>query len=374
MALLPAAVIAATWLRLEDPRGDPTRVVAVILLALAPALVRPRAARVAVLVVSVGIGARVAFGLSVLHPRHAFGHIGSAFANGFLDFYDVQVPFDPRVHAEMRSVILVAVFGFTLALGLAVAARRPLAAALVVLAGAGWPATLAGPAGGLGRGVAILLAVLVVLGGLTARRVPRAAVPAAVGLALAAFVVSSSSAVAKGELVHWQSWDFYNAPAAPVSVSYVWNAQYDGLRFPRKRTTVLEIKAPPTALYWRAALLDRFAGDRWVEVPPTLVDFLEPAAASRPHDVGAAGRDGEGAVGHAPRRRRHAGGVRRRRRTRRPGVHRGRVPPERPDARVPLHGLELRAAAEAAPSSTARGRSTRPRSPGRGRCSTSGPA
>jgi len=280
VALLPAAVIAATWLRLEDPRDDPTRVVAVILLALAPALVRPRAARVAVLVVSLGIGARVAFGLSVLHhPRHAFGHIGRAFANGFLDFYDVRVPFDPRVHAEMRSVILVAVFGFVLALGLATAARRPLAATLVVLLGAGWPATLAGPVGGLGVGVAILLAVLVVLGGLTTRRVPRAAVPAAIGLVLAAFVASSSSAVAKGELVGWQSWDFYNAPTPPVSVSYVWNAQYEGLRFPRKRTTVLEIKAPPAALYWRAALLDRFAGDRWVEIPPTIVDFLEPAAA-----------------------------------------------------------------------------------------------
>ncbi|HEY8704222.1 MAG TPA: transglutaminaseTgpA domain-containing protein [Gaiellaceae bacterium] len=278
MALLPAAVIAATWLRLEGPRDDPTRVVAVILLALAPALVRPRAARVAVLVVIVGIGARVAFGLSVLHSRHALGHIGTAFANGFLDFYDVRVPFDPRVHAEMRSVILVAVFGFVLALGLSTAARSPLAATLVVLLGAGWPATLAGPTGGLGAGVAILLAVLVVLAGLTARRVPRAAVPAAVGLALAAFVVSSSSAVAKGELVPWQSWDFYNAPTPPVSVSYVWNAQYGGLHFPRKRTTVLEIKAPPAALYWRAALLDRFAGDRWTEVPPTIVDFLEPAA------------------------------------------------------------------------------------------------
>jgi len=279
VALLPAAVIAATWVRLEEPRDDLTRVAAVLVFALAPALVRPRVARVAALVVALGVGTKVGFGLSVLHPRHAFVHIGSAFANGFLDFYDVRVPFDPRVHPEMRSVILVAVFGFALALGLAVAARRPLAATLVVLAGAGWPATLRGPAGGLGAGVAILLAVLVVLGGLTARRVPRVAAPAALGLALAAFAVSSSSAVAKGELVRWQAWDFYDAPTPPVSVSYVWSARYDGLRFPRKRTTVLEIEAPPLALYWRAALLDRFAGDRWSEVPPTSGDLLEPAAA-----------------------------------------------------------------------------------------------
>lgn len=275
MALLPAAVVAATWFRLESPRSDPTRVVVVILLALAPALARPRAARIAVLVVSVVVGARVALGIWVRHPIR----LGAAFKNGFLDFYDVQVPFDPRLHAEMRGVILVAVFAFTLALGLAIAARRPFAAALVVLAGAGWPATLAGPTRGLATGVAILLAVLVVLGGLTARRVPRVAVPAAVALALAAFVVSSSSAIAKGELVHWQSWDFYNVQAAPVSVSFVWNAQYDGLRFPAKRTTVLEIKAPSTALYWRAAVLDRFAADRWSEAPLQSADLLEPAGA-----------------------------------------------------------------------------------------------
>ena len=274
VALVPAVVIAATWLRLEDPRDDPNRVAAVVVLALVPAFVRPRIWRIIALVLSVVVGARIAFGW--------WGHpirVAAAFKNGFLDFYDVQVPFDPRVHAEMRSVILVAVFGFVLALGIAIAARRPLAATLVVLVGAGWPATLAGAAGGLGTGVAILVAVLVVLGGLTARRAPRTALVAGACLALAAFAVSSSSAIAKGELVHWQGWDFYNAPDAPVSVSFVWNAQYDGIDFPTKRTTVLEIKAPPTALYWRAALLDRFAGDRWTEVPPTPADFLEPPAA-----------------------------------------------------------------------------------------------
>ena len=63
---------------------------------------------------------------------------------------------------------------------------------------------------------------------------------AVAAVALAALAVSSSSAVAKGELVHWQGWDFYNAADAPVSVSFVWNAQYDGIHFPTKRTTVLE--------------------------------------------------------------------------------------------------------------------------------------
>jgi transglutaminase-like putative cysteine protease len=275
VAIVPAIVIAAAWLRLEQPRDDPTRVAVIVLLALAPSLIRPGAARVASTLVAAVLGARWTLGLPLHHP----GRFGSRFANGFLHFYDVKVPFDPRVHTEMRGVILTAVFGFVLMLGVAVAARRPFAATLILLVGAGWPATLAGNGGGIGRGTAILLAALVLLAGLTSRRVPRVTVPAVVALALAAVVASSSSAVAKDELVAWQRWDFYTAPSPPVSVSYVWNAQYDGVHFPRRRTTVLEIKAPPASLYWRAALLDVFAADRWSEGRPLRADFLEPAAA-----------------------------------------------------------------------------------------------
>src|SRR5206468_1366226 len=132
----PAAFIAAAWLGLEAPRAGASRVVAVVLLAVGPAVAARPLVRTALLAV---------------------------------------------------AALLAAVFGFTVALALAVASRRPLAAVLVVLVGAGWPATLAGPAGGLSRGVAILLAVLVVLGGLTARRAPLVAVPVAAALALAAF-------------------------------------------------------------------------------------------------------------------------------------------------------------------------------------------
>jgi transglutaminase-like putative cysteine protease len=275
VAVVPAIVIAAAWLRLEQPRDDPTRVAVIVVLALAPSLIRPRAARIAAALAALVLGARWTLGLPLHHP----GRFGSRFANGFLDFYDVKVPFDPRLHAEMRGVILVAVFAFVLALGTAIAARRPVNATLVLLVGAGWPATLAGNGGGLGRGIAILLAALVLLAGLTSRRVPRVTVPAVVALALAALAASSSSAVAKGELVQWQGWDFYTAPSPPVSVSYVWNAQYEGLRFPKRRTTVLEIKAPAASLYWRAALLDVFAADRWSEGRPLRADSLEPAAA-----------------------------------------------------------------------------------------------
>jgi len=275
-ALIPAAVIATAWLRLENPINQPLRSVAVAGLAVLPALVRPAAARVVAVLLSAGTAASIAYGVSPVHPLHVPGAIWSRFSGGFLDFYDVRTPFDPRIHAEMRSVLLTAVFGFSLAVALAVAARRPVLALLVLLAGAGWPATLRGPSGGLVVGGLILLGALSVLAGLTSRNVPRVVIPAAAGLALAALLASTSSAVAKGGLVSWQRWDFSNAAQPPVSVSFVWNAQYAGIHFPRKRTPVLEVKAPRRSLYWRAAVLDNFVGDHWIEAPPLRADALEP--------------------------------------------------------------------------------------------------
>ena len=53
----------------------------------------------------------------------------------------------------------------------------------------------------------------------------------------------------------------------PVSVRYVWDADYGGIEFPRKKTTVLRITGPKRGLYWRAATLDLFDSDRWLEAP-----------------------------------------------------------------------------------------------------------
>ena len=144
---LPAAVIAVTWVRLEHPRESALRVVALVALALVPVFTRFRVAVVPAVVVS----ARLAYGFW-WHP----GRVVTRFGSGFLDFYDVRTPFDPRLHGEMRSVVLTAVLGFILALAFAV--RRPVAAALVVLAGAGWPATLAGGSSALLEGAAIVAA------------------------------------------------------------------------------------------------------------------------------------------------------------------------------------------------------------------------
>jgi protein-glutamine gamma-glutamyltransferase len=257
-----ALVIAVDWLRFEDPRSGGGKPFALIVLAIAPALIRPWWARVAAVVVSAYAAVCIAFSVGPLH----IGTAGSRFARGFLDYYDFRIPFDPAQNVRMHQVVLIAIFAFSLAVALAIAARRAILAVLAFLVGAGWPATLLAGGNELGRGVVILAVALLLLAGLTARP-SRLALGATAVVVVGAFLLSSSAAVAKNAFLDWQHWDFYTRPQKPVSVRYVWDANYGGVRFPKKVTTVLSIRAPRQPMYWRATVLDEFDGRRWLEHP-----------------------------------------------------------------------------------------------------------
>ena len=291
--VLPALVIAIDWTRLERPRGSALQLALILALALLPGLVRRLWLRVALGVGGLAAAASSASALSWLDARpfdgrhDFFGPLLSRFGNGFLDFYDYEVPIGPAVHPGMHGVILLAVFGFCLALAMAIAARRAMIAGLVLVAGAGWPSTLLSGGHEIARGTWILLALLLLLAGLEARSltgVRRALVPAVV-VVFAAIAASSSPALAKAEFLRWQRWDFYTRPDVAVGVRYVWDSTYTGFRYPKKQTVVLKVKAPPTSLYWRATTLDGFNGIGWVEAVepqarPDVAAALEPAAAS----------------------------------------------------------------------------------------------
>jgi transglutaminase-like putative cysteine protease len=263
-------VIAVDWLRFEEPRSSGGRPFALVVLAIAPVLLRPLRLRVIGLAVAVLAACSVAFSVSpaALWPggESFFGTIGSRFGSGFVDFYAFRLPFDPAGHAHMHEVLLIAIFAFTLAVALAVGSRRAVVAVICFLVGAGWPATLLSGGSELGRGAVILAVVLALLAGLT-ERPSRLALVAAGTVIAGALALSSSPAVAKSAFLDWQHWDFYNRPQKAVSVRYVWDSRYDGISFPQKRTTVLMIRAPHRSLYWRATALDRFDGTRWLERP-----------------------------------------------------------------------------------------------------------
>jgi transglutaminase-like putative cysteine protease len=255
-----ALVIAVDWLRFEEPRSGGGRPFALAVLAIAPALVRPWWGRVAAVAASTFFAICIAFSVTPLHV----GSAGGRFQRGFLDFYDFRLPFDPQQHVRMHEVVLIAIFAFALAVALAVAARRAALAVVAFLVGAGWPATLLAGGNELGRGAVLLAVVLLLLAGLT-ERPSRLALGAGAVVIVGAFALSSSAAVAKTAFLDWQHWDFYTRPQKPVSVRYVWDANYGGVLFPKKRTTVLTIRAPRRPMYWRATVLDRFDGTRWRE-------------------------------------------------------------------------------------------------------------
>jgi transglutaminase-like putative cysteine protease len=240
-----------------------SEVIVLVLLAIAPALVRGRSAQVAASAVAFLIvaGAALELPVGVHYPGRLFARFGS----GFADFYDVKVPFDAAAHPNMRGAILVGAFAFTLAAALAIAARRPLLATLALLVGAGWPATLL-LGHDLVRGAAILAGLLAVLIGLSGRRRPLGfAVAGIAAVTLAGASASASPFLAKPAFLDWQNWNFHSHPEKPVAVRYVWDSDYRGFSFPRKKTVVFKIAAPAKAHYWRAALLDTIIGGRWVE-------------------------------------------------------------------------------------------------------------
>ena len=259
---IPLGILFAwSWGRLELPRTGIGPLLLMVALGVAPAFLPTRRWRLA--------GAGIALLLAAAHALdarpYALGTLLHRAGRGFLDFYDVLVPFDPSAHRLMHGVVLLAVFVFTALAALAVRARRPLLSCLVLVAGVGWPATIY-PGQDLARGAVVLIAVLALVAQLkpTGRRwAPQILV--GTGLVVLALVTSSSGAVAKDQFLNWQNWDLSAKTGPSVSVSYVWRSNYSGISFPKKRTRVFTVSGPSRSAYWRATTLDAFVNDHWRE-------------------------------------------------------------------------------------------------------------
>jgi transglutaminase-like putative cysteine protease len=180
----------------------------------------------------------------------------------------------------MHGVLLVALFAFTLAFALAVAARGPGLAAIALVVGVGWPGTLL-PGHDLLRGCLLLVAVLATVVVLRPGPVRGVGPALAAGtlVLLAALAATSSPAFAKRAFIDWQHWDPYTKPAKPVDVSYVWNSSYSGLTFHGKPTTVMRVKAGPETQYWRVSVLNTVEHGTWFEeISPVFGDPPVPLA------------------------------------------------------------------------------------------------
>jgi transglutaminase-like putative cysteine protease len=279
LGLFGLAVFTASWLRLEvESSGGLILWGAAV--GVLPALLPRRGWRLAAAAVAALVGIRYGFGS--LSPGAAWDRA----TDGFYLFYDVALPFGAATQPKMHSLVVLAVLFFTLAFSLAVAERRPLLAAGILVAGAAWPATLLTSTNTLGGGAVILGAALVVIAALSPAGAFRQAAVAGGIVVAAALAVATVPAVAKGAFLRWETWEPTRADV-PVSVRYVWDSNYSALVWPTKRTKVLTIDASGVSRYWRATTLDVFNGDYWLEStlevqPDPVFDPLMPAAARRP--------------------------------------------------------------------------------------------
>ena len=188
----------------------------------------------------------------------------------------------------MHSVILVAIFGFTLAVALAVASRHALLAVMFFFIGAGWPATLLSGGNELGRGIAILAVALALLAGMTRASEQAGTDRDRGGHRMRAGALEFSGG-REERVPRLAALGILHAPTKAGERQYIWDARYDGVHFPKKRTTVLTIRAPHRPYYWRATILDRFDGTRWLEhvwrETPQPAPAARTAGCARPSDL-----------------------------------------------------------------------------------------
>jgi len=166
-SLLLGLLIAWNWGRLETGRSA-GEIALMVMLGVGPALLPSVRLRLA----GAGVALIAAWSIALDVRPYALGTVLSRTGRGFLDFYDVLVPFSASEHHLMDGVVLLAIFTFTGLASLAVASRRPLLASLVLVAGAGWPSTIFPGHDDLGRGVLLLLAAFALVArlGPTTRR------------------------------------------------------------------------------------------------------------------------------------------------------------------------------------------------------------
>jgi protein-glutamine gamma-glutamyltransferase len=259
LSVAAGVILAFSWLRLEEPR-EGGRLALLLVLAVVPALLPRTSWRLWASLPALVIAAAVSFDETPLN-------VVDLSQTGFRSFYEVSLPFDPAARPEMHGLVLLAMFAFALTVSLAAAERRAVAAAAALVAGAGWPATLVPGEAALGQGALILGGALILLATLRPRVPARPArlVTAGGAVVLAALVASSFPAVARNQIVGWETWDPYAKTDPSVGVQYVWDSSYKGIDFPDDPTNLLEIAAPRDPRYWRATTLDLYRSGRWLE-------------------------------------------------------------------------------------------------------------
>lgn len=257
-ASVPVAVLAFAWASLETG-VRPLLFAGLAALSLVAALPTRLRDRVAVAAGGLAVLVLVGAGTSLHELRLVVDR-------GLRDIYALAPPFVPGDHHELHVLVVLTAAAFCLAVSATAGSHRFVAAG-VTAAGVGWPATVLPERNTIAMGALGLLGALwpLVVAGARDRRavVPGATVLA--GVVLASLALAGAGAKPSQAALDWQSWDLFGEAGADHTVASIWSSNYSGIDFPASKTTVLRIRAPRRALYWRATTLDLFAADHWVE-------------------------------------------------------------------------------------------------------------
>lgn len=148
LLIVPGALIGFGWARIEQPAAPGREVFWIAVVGLAPALLPRLWMRLTAGLVGLLVVVHTALRVSAFDARpfdksrSFFGPLGHHFASGIGAYYDVPLPFDRHGNVYMHGVMLIAVFFGCFTVGLAVAARKPALAAVLLLLWAAWPMTL----------------------------------------------------------------------------------------------------------------------------------------------------------------------------------------------------------------------------------------
>ena len=257
-ASIPVPAVMFAWATLETA-ARPLGFIALSAVSLLVALPLGRGRRGA-------MALAVLLAATVVLARAASAGFGEIVERGLSDAYAIAPPFAASAHTELH--VLVAVLGAAFAVGVAATAwSRPFVAATITAAGIGIPATVNPSRNTIAMGAVALVAVLwpLAVAGMVDRGGLAPGVTIIAGVAVTAVVLAGVGARPSAAALDWRSWNVFGDANTGRTVALVWTANYSGIDFPAKKTTVLRVAAPRRALYWRATTLDTFTADRWIE-------------------------------------------------------------------------------------------------------------